>query len=103
MPVFKPPYGTSGQHVISPAQHLGYRYLVAYLVDGGCMGDYIMKACTEAHDEGAPKDVVCHTGVGWKRRGDLVNLAVGRRLDTYAAALTRYEEELKAERRKGII
>jgi hypothetical protein len=99
MPVFKPPYGTKDQHVISPAQTFGYRYVVAYLVDGGCMRDYIERACIEAQEDGAPKDAVCHDGAGWKRRGQLTNLAVGRRLDSYAAALTKYEEELKAERR----
>lgn len=96
MPTFKPPYGTKGQHVTSPAQHLGYRYLVAYLVDGGLMADYIIRACIEAKEEGAPQDTVCHTDDGYKRRGDLTNRAVGHRLDTYAAALTRYEEELRA-------
>lgn len=97
MPTFKAPYGTADQHVPSPAQHLGYRYLVAYLVDGGCQAEYIRRACEEAQDEGAPKDVVCHTSEGWKRRGELINLAVGRRLDGYAIALTKYEQELKAE------
>jgi hypothetical protein len=98
MPTFKPPYGTGDQHVTNPARHRGYRYLVAYLVDGGLRADYVARACIEAEEEGAPKDAVCHTQDGWKRRGDLTNQAVGRRLDSYATALTQYEKELKAER-----
>jgi len=97
---FKAPYGTNGQHVISPAQHLGYRYIVAALVDGGSASDYIIRACIEAHENGLPKDAVCYgpsTG-SWQRRGDMRNFAYGRRLDGYAAALTRYEQDLKAER-----
>jgi len=103
MPTFRPPssFGSRdvNQHVYSPAQHLGYRYLVAYFTDGGCTKDYILKACAEAHDDGAPKDVVCHDGAGWKRRSEL-NPVIGRRLDTYARALTTYEQELKAEQKQ---
>ena len=101
MPVFRPPYGprNPAEHITSPAQHLGYRYVVAYFVDGGAPATYILRACAEAHDEGAPKDAVCHTDTGWKRRGDLTNIMVGRRLDSYARALLKYEEELSAERK----
>jgi hypothetical protein len=100
MPTFKPPYGPKDvtQHVFRPAQHLGYRYVVAYLTDGGAPATYILRACAEAHDEKAPKDAVCHTDTGWKRRGDLTNIMVGRKLDTYARALLKYEEELNNER-----
>lgn len=98
MPTFHAPtgYGTKDQHVISPAQHLGYVYLAAYLVDGGNSKDYIMRACADAHEDGAPKDVVCRANGQWKRRSEM-NLGFGRRLDTYAKALTKYEQELKAE------
>lgn len=98
MPHFKAPYGTADQHVISPAQHLGYHYIVAYHVNGGSMADYVRRACAEAHDERAPKDVVCHTNDGWKRRGEVTNLMHGRRLDSYVRALIKYEQELKTER-----
>lgn len=102
MPVFKPPYGTSGQHVISPAQNFGYRYIVARLVDGGSPADYIMQACAAAQEEGAPKDAVTREVSGaWKTRGQLASGMYTRRLDTYTAALTKYEQELKAERQKG--
>lgn len=99
MPTFNPPrgYGTAGQHVISPAEHLGYVYVVAFLVDGGNAADYIRRACADAHEEGAPKDVVCHSDGRWKRRSEM-NLTFGRRLDTYVRALNKYEQELKAER-----
>lgn len=97
MPTFRPPYGTKDQHVISPAEHFGYRYLVAYLVDGGMRTDYIKRACSDAQEVGAPKDAVCHLNGRWKRRSEL-NPGFGCRLDTYAAALTKYEQELKAER-----
>ena len=102
MPTFKPPYGTRDQHVPGPAQHRGYRYIVAYLVDGGLLADYIQKACIEAEEAGAPRDAV-HTKEygGWYTRGEIRNPMVGRRLDTYAAALTKYEQELKAERQRG--
>lgn len=103
MPTFKPPYGTPDQHVYSPAEHLGYRYLVAYLVDGGSRHDYIKQACSDFHAEGAPKDAFCQPDGVWKGRSQLTNQAVARRLDSYAAALTKYEEQLKAERRKGTI
>jgi hypothetical protein len=96
---FKAPFGTAEQHVISAAQHFGYRYLVAYLVDGGCAKDYIIRACAEALDVGAPKDAVCHQNGQWKRRSQM-GVTLGRRLDSYTAALTRYEQELKAERRQ---
>lgn len=95
MAVFRPPYGTKDQHVISRAEHLGYVYIVAFLVDGGMGADYIKRACSDAHDVGAPKDAVCHENGRWKRRSEF-NLGFGRRLDTYARALTKYEEELKA-------
>lgn len=103
MPVFKPPYGTKDQHVPSPAHHFGYHYIVAYLVDGGSRADYIKRACSDAHAEGLPRDAVCHGPLGasdgnWQRRGDMQNRTYGRRLDAYAAALTKYEQELKAER-----
>lgn len=96
---FKAPYGTADQHVISRAQHGGYLYIVAYLVDGGCTKDYIIRACIEAQDVQAPKDAVCHLNGQWKRRGQM-GVTLGRRLDSYAAALTRYEQEFKAERRQ---
>lgn len=99
---FKAPYGTADQHVTSPAQHFGYRYIVAYLVDGGSKADYIRRVCADAYAEQAPKDAVCRvypSADQWKQRGDItVNFA--RTLDAYAAALTRYEQELKAERRQ---
>lgn len=100
MPTFKPPYGTADQHVVSPAQHFGYHYIVAYLVDGGSRAEYIKRACSDAHAEGLPKDAVCYgpaaNGI-WQRRGDMQSSSYGRRLDRYAAALTQYEKELKAE------
>jgi hypothetical protein len=100
MPVFKPPYGTKDQHVISPAQHFEYRHLVASLVDGGSDADYIKRACADFKEEGAPKDAIGRTETGWRVRSDL-GMMHGRRLDSYAAALTKYEEELKAERKQG--
>ena len=99
MATFRAPYGTPDQHVPSPAQNFGYRYLVAYLVDGGLRADYIIRACAEFHEEGAPKDAFCRPDGVWKGRGDLTNRAVAARLDSYAAALTKYEADLKAERR----
>lgn len=102
MPDFKPPYGTKDQHVISPAQHRGYRYIVAYLVDGGSRRDYIIRACSDAEAEGLPKDAVCYgpeSHGSWQRRSQLQNRAFGRRLDQYAAALTKYEQELWAEKK----
>lgn len=99
MPTFRPPYGTKDQHVHHPAHHLGYHYIVARLVDGGLMADYIRRACEEAHEAGAPKDALYLDRGVWVRRADLRNLMVGRRLDSYAAALTRYERELKDERK----
>lgn len=99
MPTFKAPYGTKDQHVISPARHRGFRYIVAYLVDGGCRADYIEKACIEAEEAGAPKDAVHSKEYGgFFTRGEIKNPMVGRRLDTYARALTKYEQELRAER-----
>ena len=94
MATFRPPYGTKDQHVISRAQHFGYIYIVAFLVDGGNLADYIKRACADAQEAGAPKDAVCYENGRWKRRSKL-NLGYGRRLDTYARALTKYEEELK--------
>lgn len=104
MPTFRPPYGTKGQHVPNPAQNRGYRYIVAYLVDGGSNADYIIRACSDAEAEGLPKDAVCYgpAALGsWQRRGQMQNRAFGRRLDSYAAALTKYEEELKAKPTNG--
>lgn len=99
MPTFRPPrgYGTEKQHVISPAQHFGYVFLVASLVDGGNYADYIRQACSDARDEGAPLDAVCRRDGGWKRRSEM-SLMYGRRLDSYAIALKRYADELEAER-----
>lgn len=98
MATFRPPYGTPKQHVIAPAQHLGYRFLVARLVDGGMDADYIRRACSDAHAEGVPKDAVtCENGV-WKTRAQLPRNRYTTLLDSYAAALTKYEQELKAER-----
>lgn len=99
MPVFKPPYGSKDQHVISPAHHFGYRHLVATLVDGGSNADYIKRACADYKEEGAPKDAIGRTETGWRVRGE-VSIMHGRRLDSYAIALTRYEEEIKMDRRQ---
>jgi hypothetical protein len=103
VPTFKPPYGPKdpAKHVTNPAQHFGYRYIVAALVDGGSDRAYIMRVCADARDEGAPKDAVGRLysfGDEWKRRGD-VTTNYGHHLDSYARALTQYEKELKAERR----
>lgn len=103
MATFKPPYGPKDprDHVISPAQHFGYRYIVAYLTDGGHDTDSIRRACSDARDEGAPKDAVCHLysfGDEWKRRSDIA-VGFAHRLDSYAAALTKYEQEVAAERK----
>ena len=104
MPTFKPPYGTTDQHVYSPAQHFGYCFIVARLVDGGSQADYIKRACADAQEERAPKDAVVREENGaWRTRAQLASGMYGRRLDTYAAALTQYEEELKAECRKGAV
>jgi hypothetical protein len=105
MATFRPPYGPRDpkDHVTSPAQHFGYRYLVAYLTYGESTSQTIKQACSDAYDEGAPKDAVCRLysfGNEWKRRDDIA-VNFGRTLDSYAAALTKYEEELKAERRAG--
>lgn len=98
MPTFKAPYGTADQHVISPAEHLGYRYIVARLVDGGLQADYIRKACEEFRTLGAPEDALYQYDGKWMTRGGLTNRTVAQRLDSYADALTKYEQELKAER-----
>ena len=97
MATFKAPWGPKKpeEQVTSRAHHLGYHYMVAFLVDGGAPVNYIRRACEEAHEARAPKDAVCSTDTGWKRRGDL-NLMLGRRLDQYARALVAYENELKA-------
>jgi hypothetical protein len=103
MPTFKPPWGPRDlkQHVFSPAHHLGYRYIVAYLMDGPSKPDYIVRACSDAHAEGAPKDAVCrNAGEEWTTRGQ-IGRTFGHRLDDYARALTKYEEDLAAERRPG--
>jgi hypothetical protein len=101
MPVFKPPYGPKDpkQHVTSAAKNYGFRFYVAFLVDGGASPDYIKRACIEAREAGAPKDMV-HTKEygGWFTRGEVTNPVTARRLDSYAAALTKYEADLKAER-----
>jgi hypothetical protein len=99
MAKFNPPYGTPDQHVPSPAHNFGYRYLVAYLVDGGMRADYIIKACAEFHEEGAPKDAFCRPDGVWKGRSQLTNRMAAQRLDSYARALTKYEQELAAERK----
>lgn len=99
MPTFNAPYGTKDQHVFSPARNLGYHYIVARLVDGGMLADYIQRACEEAHEAGAPKDALyVHQGQ-WIRRHQVANVMVGRKYDTYTRALLKYETELKAERK----
>jgi hypothetical protein len=98
MPTFKPPWGPKKpeDQVTSRAHHLGYHYMVAYLMDAPAPASYIRRACEEAHEAGAPKDAVCSTDTGWKRRGEL-NMMLGRRLDDYVRALRKYEDELDAE------
>jgi hypothetical protein len=99
MPKFKAPYGTGEQHVTSPTQHLGYRYMVAYLVDNGFGRERIIIACTDAAAEGAPKDAISRQGVtGWYRRSDIIDTRTCRRYDAYAAALTQYEIQQRQER-----
>lgn len=100
MSTFRLPYGSAGQHVYRPEENLGYRYLVAYFVDGGLDADYIRKACQEAHADGAPLDAVCRPGGVWKTHGELTNQAVAHRLEQYASALAQYEDELSKERRE---
>jgi hypothetical protein len=97
MASFRPPYRKDLR--IGPAQYLGYRHLAAYLADCGATAKAIQEACAQARDENAPKDAVSRNDYGrWYTRRDMTNLVVGRRLDSYAAALLKYEEDLKKER-----
>lgn len=103
MATFKPPTGFGSRnpndHVTSPAQNFGYRYIVARLAEGGSTAAYIMRWCADAHEERAPKDAVCRNdGGGWKTRTELTR-SYGSHLDTYTRALIKYEEELWAERK----
>lgn len=101
MAQFKPPYGTTDQHVTDPTQHFGYRFLVAYLVDGGYYAQKIRQVCAEARKEGAPRDAclrrLAKFGGGWITRDHLSDHRTRRRVDSYAAALLKYEEDVKAE------
>lgn len=100
-PRFDPPYGTKDQHVPAPAQHLGYHFLVAYLVADGKQAPYIRAECAAAHQQRAPKDVIWRDSAGhWHRRHQLQQLTQARRVDAYAVALNRYAGALGEERRR---
>lgn len=85
--------------ILGPAEHLGYRHIVAYQADSGMTRESIIESCAEAAEENAPKDAICKREDRWYRRGEITHVSIGRRLDAYAAALLRYEEELAAERK----
>lgn len=85
--------------IIGPAEHLGYRYIVAYQADGGLSRKSIVESCAQAAEEKAPKDAICKRGDRWYTRSELVDFREGRRLDSYASALLRHEQELNRQRK----
>lgn len=86
--------------LLTPAQHLGYVFIVAYFAEDGMSADQIRKKCEAAHEAKAPKDVVLLDERGnWLRRGEFPDVFVGRRLDAYARVLHRHAEQLDAERK----
>lgn len=85
--------------VLGPAEHLGYRHIVAYQADGGLSRKTIVESCAQAADEGAPQDAICKRNGRWYSRSEMTNIGVRRRLDSYAAALLKYEEALAVERK----
>lgn len=92
-------FGTPEQHVISLAEHLGYHYMVAYLVDNGFGREHIKIRCSDAAAEGAPKDAFARKGTtGWYQRQDIIDRRTCQRYDAYASALTQYQMELQRER-----
>lgn len=85
--------------VLGSAEHLGYRYIVAYQADSGLTRESIAASCAEAADEGAPKDAICKRAGRWYTRGEITEIRIRSRLDSYTAALIKYEDELARERK----
>lgn len=86
--------------LLTPAQHLGYFFIVAYFAETGMPADLIRQKCEAAHEAKAPKDVVLRDECGnWLRRGEITSVSTGRRLDAYVRVLQRHAEQLAAERK----
>jgi hypothetical protein len=96
MAKFKPPYRPG--FYISPREHHGYLYMVAYLADYGRTAEHIRQKCAEAKEAGARKDVLFYDARlrRWVTRAEYSG-GLGRRFDRYAAALTKYEEDRARE------
>jgi hypothetical protein len=80
--------------VLGPAEHLGYRHIVAHLADGGATREAIVAACAEAADDNAPKDALCKRDGRWMLRSE-VTRRVRERLDSYTRALVHYEDQVR--------
>src|SRR5512139_3596425 len=86
--------------ILTPAEHLGYVFIVAYFAETGMPAHLIREKCEAAHEAKAPKDVVFRDECGnWLRRGEITSTPTGRRLDAYARVLQNHAEQLAAERK----
>ncbi len=55
---FRPKIGGVEQHVTHPAEHHGYRHLVANYIYKGSHAYYIKGRCAKAQEMGLPKDII---------------------------------------------
>ncbi|GAA2348659.1 hypothetical protein [Streptomyces violaceusniger] len=97
---FEPPFGGAIQHVADPKRNRGYHYVVAWGVDLGSYAYYIEMSCAEAENDDAPKNAIYKGRDGhWRTVDELRDARQIQRYEDYVAALTRYAEDLAAERR----